>query len=93
LSGKVEQLERSARHTKDQLAELTRTATEYTSIIQRKEVDVANLTSEVSASKRELAQLEKELIERRALAEKHQAELSASKTDAGRTLATKAKLQ
>ncbi|KAI6026521.1 P-loop containing nucleoside triphosphate hydrolase protein [Pisolithus microcarpus] len=93
VNEEVEQLERSGRHTKDQLAELTRTATEYTSIIQRKEEEAARLTSEVSASKRELAQLQKELIEHRALAEKHQAELSASKADAGRTLAAKAKLQ
>lgn len=93
LNGKLEQLERSARHTKDQLAELTRTATEYSSIIQRKEDDIAKLSSEVAASKRERSQLQKDLIELRALAEKHQAELSVSKADTERTFSAKVKLQ
>lgn len=72
---------------------MTRTATEYSSIIQRKEDDIAKLSSEVAASKRERSQLQKDLIELRALAEKHQAELSVSKADTERTFSAKVKLQ
>lgn len=72
---------------------MTRTATEYSSIIQRKEDNIAKISSEVAASKRERSQLQKDLIELRALAEKHQAELIASKADTERTFAAKVKLQ
>ncbi|KAF9234323.1 nonmuscle myosin heavy chain b [Melanogaster broomeanus] len=93
LNVKVGQLENGSRQAKDQLAELTRTANEYSTMIQKKEDDIARLASEVATSKRERTQLQREIIEIRALTEKQKAELDASKADADRTLAAKAKLQ
>ncbi|KAH7890386.1 hypothetical protein F5I97DRAFT_21806 [Phlebopus sp. FC_14] len=72
---------------------MARTATEYSAMIQRKEDDVARLSSEVTTSKGERVQLQKELSELRALIEKQRAELESSKVDADRTLSIKAKLQ
>ncbi|KAG8221578.1 P-loop containing nucleoside triphosphate hydrolase protein [Butyriboletus roseoflavus] len=93
LNAKVDQLEKGSQQTKDQLAELTRTANDYSKMLQKKEDDIVRLASEVAASKRERTQLQKDIIEIRALTEKQKAELDAYRVDADRTLTAKARLQ
>lgn len=93
LNAKVDQLEKGSQQAKDQLAGLTRTANDYSTMLQKKEDDIVRLASEVTASKRERTQLQKDIIENRALTEKQKAELDAYRVDADRTLTAKARLQ
>lgn len=93
LNTKVDQLEKGSQQAKDQLAELTRTANDYSTMLQKKEDDIVRLASEVVASKRERTQLQKDLIEISALTEKQRVELDAYRVDADRTLIAKARLQ
>lgn len=93
MNAKVDQLEKGSQQTKDQLTELTRTANDYSTMLQKKEDDIVRLASEVAASKRERTQLQKDVVEIRALTEKQKAELDANKADADRTTVAKAKLQ
>lgn len=93
LNVKVEQLERVSQQAKEQLAELTRTANDYSTMLQKKEDEVVRLASEVTALKRERTQLQRDTIEIRALTEKQKAELDAYKVDADRTFTAKARLQ
>jgi myosin protein heavy chain len=93
LNTKVDQLEKGSQQTKDQLAELTRTANDYSTMLQRKEDNIVRLASEVVASKRERTQLQKDVIEINALTERQRAELDAYRVDADRTLIAKARLQ
>lgn len=93
LNAKVDLLEKGSQQAKDQLAELTRTANDYSAMLQKKEDDVVRLSSEVAASKRERTQLQRDIIETRALTEKQKAELDAYRVDADRGLIAKARLQ
>ena len=93
LNAKVDQLEKASQQAKDQLSELTRTANDYSAMLQKKEDDIVRLASEVAASKRERTQLQKDIIETRALTEKQKSELDAYRMDADRTLTAKARLQ
>ena len=89
----MDQLEKGSQQAKEQLVELTRTANDYSSMLQKKEDDIVRLASEVAASKRERTQLQKDIIEIRALTEKQKAELDAHRADADHTLTAKARLQ
>lgn len=93
LNAKVDQLEKGSQQAKEQLVELTRTANDYSSMLQKKEDDIIRLASEAAASKRERTQLQKDIIEIRALTEKQKAELDAYRVDTDRTLTAKARLQ
>lgn len=93
LNAKVDQLEKASQQAKDQLSELTRTANDYSAMLQKKEDDIVRLASEVAASKRERTQLQKDIIETRALTEKQKSELDAYRMDADRTLTAKARLR
>jgi myosin protein heavy chain len=50
---KLESLEEESRQLNVQLVELSRTATDYTNMIQKKEADIGRLTSELAASKKD----------------------------------------
>lgn len=93
LNAKVDQLEKGSQQAKDQLVELTRTANDYSTMLQKKEDDIIRLASEVAASKRERTQLQKDVTETRALTEKQKAELDAYRVDADRALTAKARLR
>ncbi|KAH7919841.1 nonmuscle myosin heavy chain b [Leucogyrophana mollusca] len=93
LRNRQAQLEDNARHTKDQLGELTRTATEYSNMIQKKEEAITQVASDLTISKRDRAQLQKQTLELQALIDRQKAEIDASKADSDRTMAAKAKLQ
>lgn len=62
-------------------------------MLQKKEDDIVRLASEAAASKRERSQLQKDIVEIRALTEKQKAELDAYRLDADRTATTKARLE
>ena len=93
LNAKVDLLEKGSLQFKDQLTELTRTANDYSIMLQKKEDDIIRLASEVAASKRERTHLQKDMIEISALTEKQKAELDAYRVDADRALSAKARLQ
>lgn len=62
-------------------------------MLQKKEDDIVRLASEAAASKRERSQLQKDIVEIRALTEKQKAELDAYRLDADRTATAKARLE
>ncbi|KAG8835466.1 hypothetical protein FRC17_003033 [Serendipita sp. 399] len=53
LKGKLEALEEQSRQANLQMSELSRTATEYSGMIQKKETDIGRLTSEMLTLKKE----------------------------------------
>ena len=75
MRSKADSLEAEARQAKEQLAELTRAATDYNNIIQQKESDITRLKSELSASKHERGQLMKEAAQLQSKIENLSAEL------------------
>lgn len=50
---KIESLEEESRQVNVQLVELSRTATDYSNMIQKKEADISRLTSDLAASKKD----------------------------------------
>ncbi|KAG6372968.1 myosin II heavy chain [Boletus reticuloceps] len=93
LNAKVDHLERASQEARDQATELTRTANDYSTMLQKKEDDIIRLASEVAASKRDRTQQQKDIVELRALSDMQKAEMDAYRVDADRTSATKTKLQ
>lgn len=77
LNAKVDLLEKGSQQAKDQLAELTRTANDYSMMLQKKEDEIVRLASEVAASKRERTQLQKDVVDIRALMQAELDELRA----------------
>lgn len=65
MNAKVDQLEKGSQQTKDQLTELTRTANDYSTMLQKKEDVIVCLASDATASKRECIQLQKDIVETR----------------------------
>ncbi|CAG7850212.1 Myosin heavy chain, non-muscle AltName: Full=Myosin II; AltName: Full=Non-muscle MHC; AltName: Full=Zipper protein [Serendipita indica DSM 11827] len=57
LRGKIESLEEENRQINLQMSELSRTATEYSTMLQKKEAEISRLTSELFALKKERDQL------------------------------------
>ncbi|EIM83928.1 uncharacterized protein STEHIDRAFT_22547, partial [Stereum hirsutum FP-91666 SS1] len=84
--------EQDARQAKEQLAEMGRTATEYSNMIKRKEGDVARLTADLDALKTERSQSSKEMIALQVKVETLTAEIQARRDDKERDASTQAKL-
>ena len=80
MRSKADSLEAEARQAKEQLAELTRAATDYNNIIQQKESDITRLKSELSASKHERGQLMKEAAQLQSKIENLSAELQSEQS-------------
>ncbi|KAI0039953.1 hypothetical protein FA95DRAFT_1652369 [Auriscalpium vulgare] len=60
---RADNLEHDARQAKEQLAELTRTAADYSQMIERKEADILRVKADLDASKAERSHLSKEVID------------------------------
>ncbi|THH01623.1 hypothetical protein EW026_g1099 [Hermanssonia centrifuga] len=93
LREKSESLEEEARHAKEQLAEMARTATEYSNMIKKKEENIDRLSSSLEASQGEHARLMKEIAELQGRADTLTSELHAQQDDRNRTSEAHAKLQ
>ena len=90
---KADGLEEDLRRAREQLAELARTATDYSKIIKEKEVDVDRVRSELETVKRERARLQKHVTELEADLETLSLEIDESKQTRDRDLAAQSKLQ
>ena len=64
LEDKADGLEEEARQAKEQLAEMARTANEYSTMIQRKEERIASLQQDLDASAQASKQAAKEIEKR-----------------------------
>lgn len=93
LKSKSDTMERDMRLTKDQVAELTRTATEYSSLISDKEAQVSRVSEELATSKQENRELSKKLIEANGAIANLTAELSTEQINRKRDDSSRAKLQ
>ncbi|KAF8514982.1 nonmuscle myosin heavy chain b [Gautieria morchelliformis] len=90
---KLEGLEKEARQAKEQLAELARTATDYSNMLQKREADIARLSNELSTSHRERDLSKKQSAELQGQLETFTTELNAQRSDRDRDAQSRAKLQ
>jgi len=86
-------LEHGVRQARTQLAELTRTASDYSDMIKRKDADVARLNAELETSKAERSRLSKEILEHRAQIEALTAEIISQTDNEARHASVQEKLQ
>ncbi|KAI0040443.1 hypothetical protein FA95DRAFT_1454172, partial [Auriscalpium vulgare] len=89
----ADNLEHDARQAKEQLAELTRTAADYSQMIERKEADILRVKADLDASKAERSHLSKEVIDLKVQIETLSAELSSRRESESRNAALHVKLQ
>lgn len=73
--GRTGTLEHDVRQARTQLAELTRTASDYSNMIKHKDTIISQLTTELEASKSERSRLSKEILESRGRIETLTAEI------------------
>ena len=90
---KVDGLEEDLRRAREQLAELGRTATDYSKIIKDKEAEVDRVRSELDNTKRERARLQKHVTELEAGLETLSLEIDESKQTRERDITVQSKLQ
>jgi len=90
---RAEALEEEARRAKDQLAELSRTATDYSGMIQKKEAEIASLAAELATVKRERDSSVKQAIELQGQIDTIAKELAAIEGDRERDVQARRKLQ
>jgi myosin protein heavy chain len=90
---RAEALEEEARHAKDQLAELSRTATDYSGMIQKKEAEMASLAAELTTVRRERDSSVKQAIELQGQIDTIAKELAAIEGDRERDVQARRKLQ
>ena len=81
------------RQARTQLAELTRTASDYSDMIKRKDADIARLTAELETSKTERSRLSKEILEHRARIEALTADIISQRDNEARHATAQEKLQ
>ena len=81
------------RQARTHLAELTRTASEYSDMIKKKDADIARLTAELETSKAERSRLSKEIFEHRGQIEALTAEVVSQRDSEARHASTQEKLQ
>ncbi|OBZ78198.1 Myosin-11 [Grifola frondosa] len=93
LRDKTEALEKDARQVKEQLAEMARTVTDYSNMIQKKEEQIERLTSELDSSKDGRGRLLKQVTELQGRIDTLTSELEAQQGDHERNVAAQAKLQ
>jgi len=89
----MEALEKEAHQAKKQLAELARTAIDYSNMLQKREADIAHLSSELATSHRERDLSKKQTAELQGQLETFAVELDAQKNDRNRDAQSRAKLQ
>lgn len=75
------------------MAELTRTASDYSDMIKRKDADIARLTAELETSKTERSRLSKEILEHRARIEALTADIISQRDNEARHATAQEKLQ
>uniref|UniRef100_A0A8H8CJM1 Nonmuscle myosin heavy chain b n=1 Tax=Psilocybe cubensis TaxID=181762 RepID=A0A8H8CJM1_PSICU len=93
IKDKADHFENEARQTKEQLSEMGRTATEYSTMIQKKEDQIVELVAQLEELKQEHDNASMEIVELRADIDTIDAQLSAEKKDHAADLAAKHKLQ
>lgn len=86
-------LEHDVRQARTQLAELTRTASDYSDMIKAKDADVARLTAELETSKAERGRLSKEILGHRGQIEALTAEVVSQRDSEARHVSVQEKLQ
>lgn len=92
LREKSDSLEQEARHAKEQLAEMARTATDYSNMIKKKEEDADRLADELDKSKQERGRLLKQIAELQANIDALTAELEVQQSDRKRDASAQSKL-
>ena len=90
---KADGLEEDLRRAREQLAELARTAADYSRIIKEKEAEVDRVRSELETTKRERTRLQKHVTELEADLETLSLEVDESKQARERDLSAQTKLQ
>ncbi|EDQ99797.1 myosin II heavy chain [Laccaria bicolor S238N-H82] len=93
IKGKSDDLEKDARQAKEQLAEIARTATEYSNMIQKKEEQIIRLTDQLDLLTREREQSLKEIAELQSDIDTLDAQLTAEKNDRSQEDAVRSKLE
>ncbi|KAG6878458.1 hypothetical protein C0993_006298 [Termitomyces sp. T159_Od127] len=93
IKGKSDDLEEDARQAKEQLAEMARTATEYSTMIQKKEEQITKLSEQLDSSKATNSKALKEIIELQSDIDTLVAELEAEKGAREQDVTTRKKLQ
>jgi myosin heavy chain 9/10/11/14 len=93
IKDKSETYEQNARQAREQLAEMARTATEYSNMIQKKEDEIARREIEVASLKRDREHSLKEIAELQGDIDTLHGELEAQKHDQERGATIRAKLQ
>lgn len=93
IKDKSDHLENEARQAKEQLAELGRTATEYSTMIQKKEDQISQLTSQLDDLKKEREINSAEILALQADIDTLDAQLTAEKNDHATDVASREKLQ
>ena len=91
--GRTGTLEHDVRQARTQLAELTRTASDYSNMIKHKDTIISQLTTELEASKSERSRLSKEILESRGRIETLTAEIVFQRDSEARHNAVVEKLQ
>jgi myosin heavy chain 9/10/11/14 len=93
LKEKSDTLEFDLRQAKEQLAEMTRTATEYSNMIDQKEAALERMGAELDASKEERERMARRVIELQGEIDTLAGELEAQKSDRIRGAAARERLQ
>ncbi|KAL0070997.1 class II myosin [Marasmius tenuissimus] len=93
LKSRCDALETEARQVKEQLSELARTATDYSSMIQKKEDRIAELLQQLDELKIEHQTATKEILELQSDIDTLAAELNAEREDRSKGDSLRAKLQ
>ena len=93
LKDKSEHLENEARQAKEQVAELGRTATEYSSMIQKKDEQISELNDQLEALGVERDNASMEIMELRADIDTLDAQLNSERRDHAADVSSRDKLQ
>src|SRR5580693_4438538 len=86
-------LEHDVRQARTQLAELTRTASDYSDMIKKKDADIARISTELETSKTERGRLSKEILEHRGQIEALTAEVVSQRDSEARHASVQERLQ
>ncbi|KAH9027289.1 myosin II heavy chain [Lactarius hengduanensis] len=86
-------LEHDVRQARTQLAELSRTASDYSDMIKQKDADITRLTTELEVSKSDRGRLSKEILECRGRIDALTAEIASQRDSEARHTAVQEKLQ
>jgi myosin protein heavy chain len=93
VKDRANSLEHDVRQARTQLAELTRTASDYSDMIKKKVAEVGRLTAELETSKTERGRLSKEILEHRGRIEALTAEVVSQRDNEAHHASVQEKLQ